>query len=291
MLALVTALAADGLDPDLEPVRSALAADGVDVEVVSWDDRLIDWGRFDAAILRSTWDYAERIDEFRGWLDVVVQRTRLVNPIGAVRWNLDKHYLLDLAEEGIAIVPTTFVELNAPLPELDPAVDVFVVKPAIGAGSIGARRCVRAEVAEHVDLLHGAGFVAMVQPYVDMIDVAAETSLVYLGDGTRMVYDHAFSKQAILTSTDVEQNGGLMAKEEIGVREGSAAERALGDAIVSSALVRSFGPLAYARVDVVPTPTGPVLMELELIEPSLCFNWSPGSAERAARAWQSFLAP
>ena len=290
MLALVTALAAAGLDPDLEPVRSALAADGVAVEVVSWDDDSVDWGRFDAAILRSTWDYAARIEEFRPWLDLVARRTRLVNPIGAVHWNLDKHYLLDLAAVGIDIVPTTFVELGAPLPDLDPGVDVFVVKPAIGAGSKGARRCTPTEVTAHVEVLHGSGLVAMVQPYVDMIDSVAETSLVYLAGGSQMIYDHAFSKQAILTSTEVEQNGGLMAKEEIGVREGSAAERMLGDAIVSSPLVRSFGPLAYARVDVVPTPTGPVLMELELIEPSLCFNWSPGSAERAARAWQSFLA-
>ena len=262
----------------------------MDVEIASWDDESVDWARFDAVFLRSTWDYADRVDEFRHWLDVVAQCTRLVNPVGAIRWSLDKHYLLDLADDGMSIVPTSFVELGAPHPDLDVAADVFVVKPAIGAGSNGARRCTRAEVSDHVDVLRSAGCAAMVQPYLEMIDELAETSLVYLGDGTEMVYDHAFSKAAILTSVDVEQTGGLMAKEEIGAREASAAERSLADAILASAPVRALGPLAYARVDVVPTPTGPVLMELELIEPSLYFDLSPGSAERAARAWQSFLA-
>ena len=290
MLALVTASAAGGLDPDLEPLRRALAADGIDAEVVNWDDDTVEWGRFDAAILRSTWDYADRIAEFRTWLDVVVQETYLVNPIRAIRWNLDKHYLLGLAEDGVAIVPTTFVELGAPLPDLDTTTEVFVVKPAIGAGSNGARRCARGEVADHVDVLHAAGFVAMVQPYLDMIDELAETSLVFLGNATEMVYDHAFSKAAILTSNDVEQTGGLMAKEEIGGRAASVAERALAAAVLASTPVRALGPLAYARVDVVPTATGPVLMELELIEPSLYFESSPSSAERAARAWQLFLA-
>ncbi len=290
MLALVTALAADGLDPDLEPLCAAFAADGVQVDVVAWDDETVGWDRFDAAILRSTWDYAARIREFRPWLDRVEQCTRLVNPIEAIRWNMDKHYLSELAEAGVPIVPTTFVELDATVSELDFDVDVFVVKPAIGAGSVGARRCTPAEVVAHVAALHESGYAAMIQPYVDMIDVAAETSLVYIGDGAEMVYDHAFSKQAILTSTEVEQDGDLMAKEEIGERDGSTAERSLGDAIVDTALVRALGPLAYARIDVVPTPDGPVLMELELIEPSLHFESSPGSAQRAARAWHRLLA-
>jgi hypothetical protein len=54
--------------------------------------------------------------------------------------------------------------------------------------------------------------------------------------------------------------------------------------------VQAVGPLACARVDVVPTSAGSVLMEFELIEPLLCFGASDGSADRAACAWQPFLA-
>jgi len=300
MLALVTALAADGLDPDLEPARSALRAAGAEVEIVSWDDLTVDWKRFDATILRSTWDYADRIDEFRAWLDSTAEATRLVNSIDAIRWNIDKHYLAELAADGVPIVPTTFIEaavkaggvadvVDRLLADLDPSIEVFVVKPAIGAGSNGARRCTPDEVAAHVEVLHSAGLDAMVQPYVDMIDDLAETSLVYLGDGTSLFYDHAFSKQAILRSTDVAREGDLMAKEEIADRVASDAEQVLADAVLASSPVRALGPLAYARVDVVPTATGPVLMELELVEPSLYFASSAGSADRAARAWLHFV--
>ena len=290
MLALVTAIGATGLDPDLEPLRRALSDDGVEVKVVSWDDVDVDWPQFDAIILRSTWDYADRIAEFRSWLDVVARQTRVVNPISAVRWSIDKHYLQDLEQDGVAVVPTTFVEVGCSVPVLEEGVDVFVVKPAVGAGSNGARRCRSTEVADHVALLHGEGHAAMVQPYLDMIDKHAETALVYVGDGGDLVFDHAFKKGAILTSTEVEQEGDFFAKEEIGGRTASPAEQALAQAVLRCRSVRSLGPLAYARVDVVPTAHGPVLLELELVEPSLYFHLSAGSEVRAARAWQRYLA-
>lgn len=290
MLALVTAIGATGLDPDLEPLRRALSDDGVEVKVVSWDDVDVDWPQFDAIILRSTWDYADRIAEFRSWLDVVARQTRVVNPISAVRWSIDKHYLQDLEQDGVAVVPTTFVEVGRSVPVLEGGGDVFVVKPAVGAGSNGARRCRSTEVADHVALLHGEGHAAMVQPYLDMIDEHAETALVYVGDGGDLVFDHAFKKGAILTSTEVEQEGDFFAKEEIGGRTASPAEQALAQAVLRCRSVRSLGPLAYARVDVVPTAHGPVLLELELVEPSLYFHLSAGSEVRAARAWQRYLA-
>lgn len=290
VLGLVTAIGAAKLDPDLEPLRIALLDDGADVEVVSWDDDGAEWARYDAIILRSTWDYADRIDEFRTWLDAVVQQTRIVNPVSAVAWSIDKHYLDDLARDGVAIAPMIFVEIGDVVPDVNPAVEVFVVKPAVGAGSNGARRCMPNEVADHVLALHGEGHAAIVQPYLNMIDEHGETALVYLGDGGDLFYDHAFSKGAILMSTDVELESGFFAKEEIGGRTASDAERSLAEAVLSCPSVRALGPLAYARVDVVPTANGPVLLELELVEPSLYFRSSAGSDMRAARAWLRYVA-
>ena len=289
VLGLVTAIGAAGLDPDLEPLRIALLDGGADVEVVSWDDD-VEWERYDAIILRSTWDYADRIAEFRAWLDAVIRQTRIVNPVPAVAWSIDKHYLNDLARDGVAVAPMTFVEVGDVVPSVDPAAEVFVVKPAVGAGSNRARRCMPNEVADHVLTLHGEGHAAIVQPYLDMIDEHGETALVYLGDGGDLVYDHAFSKGAILVSTDVELEGGLFAKEEIGGRTASEAERSLAEDVLSCPSVRAFGPLAYARVDMAPTENGPVLLELELVEPSLYFQSSAGSDVRAARAWLRYIA-
>jgi hypothetical protein len=291
MLALVTALGATGLDPDLEPLCVALRADGIEVEVASWDDPLVAWGRFDAIFLRSTWDYADRIVEFRAWLDAVAGQTRIVNSIGAVLWSIDKHYLAELGRDGVAVAPTTFVEVGERVPDLDPDVGVFVVKPAVGAGSNGARRCTPDHVSDHVAALHRQGHAAMVQPYLDMIDEESETALVYLGEGGELAYDHAFSKGAILTAAakPVGQDDHFVTDEVIGDRTATDAERAVADAVLNSPSVRALGPLAYARIDLVPTPTGPVVLELELVEPSLYFHSSPGSDVRAARAWQRYL--
>ncbi|WP_394935586.1 RimK family alpha-L-glutamate ligase [uncultured Ilumatobacter sp.] len=290
VIGLVTAIGAAGLDPDLEPLRIALLENGADVEVVSWDDDEVEWAYFEAIILRSTWDYADRIVEFRAWLDVVDQQTRIVNPFSVVAWSIDKHYLNDLAREGVAVAPMTFVEVGDVVPSFDPAVEVFVVKPAVGAGSSGGRRCMPNEVADHVLMLHGMGHAAIVQPYLEMIDTHGETALVYLGNGGDLVYDHAFRKSAILRSTDVELEGGVLAKEEISDRTASDIERSLAETALSCQSVRALGPLAYARVDVVPTRNGPVLLELELVEPSLYFRSSAGSDVRAAQAWLRYIA-
>ena len=187
-----------------------------------------------------------------------------------------------------------FVEVGHTANGLDAERSVWVVKPAIGAGSNGAKRCTRAEVDAHIVVLHALGRAAMVQPYLDMIDAESETSLVFINDGSGLRYDHAFSKAAILQEARVaaglKRNGDLVVKEEIGLREATDEQIGLAEQVLASAPVQAVGPLAYARVDVVPTPTGSVLMELELIEPSLYFNSSEGSAARAASGWQQFLA-
>ncbi|MGK0274685.1 MAG: glutathione synthase/RimK-type ligase-like ATP-grasp enzyme [Ilumatobacter sp.] len=290
MIALVTATAAAGLDSDLEPLRRAFVDRNVPVEVADWDDASVDWARFDAVVLRSTWDYVDRFDEFIAWLDRIESLTRVVNGRRAIDWNIDKHYLAELAAVDVPIVPTTFVELGDTANGLDAERAVWVVKPAIGAGSSGAKRCTRAEVDSHIVELHALGRTAMVQPYLDMIDVESETSLVFFNDGAGLRYDHAFSKAAILTAVEGEPNGRLIVEEEIGQRKATDEQIGLAERVLASSPVRAVGPLAYARVDVVPTSAGPVLMELELIEPSLYFSASDGSADRAASAWQRFLA-
>ncbi len=300
MLALVTADAARGLDPDLQPLAECLAHELGDhaVRVVSWDDPGVDWAGVDAAVIRSTWDYTERLDDFLDWIGRVGAATRLVNPAALVRWNCDKHYLANLAAEGVAITPTAFVppgeappRVATSEPDGTPHDDVIVVKPTVGAGSAGARRCVGVEVAEHVALLHEAGQTAMVQPYLRGLDEHGETALCFVSNGRGgLDLSHAFRKGAILTSTDVEQVGGLFAKEEITRREPTHAELTLARRALDSHAVRSRGVPFFARVDVAPNggdredPHTLVVMELELIEPSFYFDVEVGAASRFASA-------
>jgi hypothetical protein len=278
VLGLVTAEVAAALDPDLAPLHIALQerlGDG-NVQVVSWDDPSIDWGAFDAVIIRSTWDYTDCLDEFLAWVDRVAAATILVNDADVVRWSTDKRYLADLAAEGIPITPTSFVPPGDTVPEVE---GVHVVKPTVGAGSSGARRCEPHEVADHVAVLHAEGRTAMVQPYLDQLDDRGETCHCFIldADGVGLELSHAFRKGAILMSTEVEQEGELFAKEDISPRAPSAAELQLATDALSTDVVRNLGEIFFARVDVAPFRDGAgndtyIVMELELIEPSFYYS-------------------
>src|SRR5262245_44939978 len=108
-IALVTAAAARDLDEDLPPLESALRNAGADVTIAEWD-RPHDWSRFDIAVLRSTWDYPQRLAEFLDWAKDVSGKTTLLNPLPVVKWSSDKHYLRDLADKEVPTVPSIFIE-------------------------------------------------------------------------------------------------------------------------------------------------------------------------------------
>lgn len=274
MLALVTCVDAIALDADLV----ALLAELPEARVTAWDDPSVDWSAFDAAILRSTWNYASRHDDFVDWLRRVATETQLWNPLATVEWNVDKRYLADLAGRRFAVVPSSFVAPGTSVPErIDLDADL-VIKPNVGGGSQGVLRTHdRATAAEHIATLHAEGRTAIVQPYQRGVDDHGETGLVYLGGR----FSHAFRKAPILTGP-IEWEGALFAKETIGACRPTDAERELGDRLVASV-----GPTAYARVDLVPGPSGPLVLELELTEPSLFLDTDPGASERAAAAFRS----
>ncbi len=245
MLGLVTADVAAPLDPDLLPLDTAMRARLGDdaVAIVSWDDASVDWASFSAVIIRSPWDYTDRLDEFLAWVDRVDAATVLVNGAESVRWSADKRYLADLAAEGIPIAPTTFVVPGEAAPSVE---GLHVVKPTVGAGSSGARRCAPHEVADHVALLHAEGRTAMVQPYLDLLDERGETSHCFVWSTvTASTLSHAFRKGAILTATDVELEGDLFAKEEISARIPSDAELAVAERTLSTEVVRSLGDIVF----------------------------------------------
>lgn len=287
VLGLVTAEVARNLDPDLLPFdgacRGALGDDAV--QMVDWDDPDVDWTAFDAIILRSPWDYTERLAEFLEWAQRVSTQTQLLNSFEAVSWSADKRYLADLAEAGVPVAQTLYVAPGEPAPIVE---GLHVVKPTVGAGSVGARRCESHEVGDHVAALHAGGLTAIVQPYLDLIDERGETCLCFVpsSPGAGLELSHAFRKGAILTSYDVEQKGGLFAKEDITQRTPSEAERRLADAVLATDLVDAFD-LSYARIDIAPVRVSGVdsfvVMEVELIEPSFYLDVTPGSADRFAR--------
>lgn len=287
-IAVVTAAAARDLDEDLPPLEAALRAlPGLDWDVVDWDDAAIDWSGYSMAVLRSTWDYSQRLGEFLDWATRAAAATTLVNPLAVVRWNTDKHYLHDLAGAGIATVPSVFIE---PGHDAEAEIAAFVeradaaesvVKPAIGAGSRDAQRYTRGEAAAataHAQRLLDARRSVLLQPYLDSVDDAGETALVFFA-GT---FSHAIRKGPLLRRGEGPTRA-LFAAEHITPRAPQDDEIALARATVAA--IPFAQPLLYARVDLIRAADGsPRVLELELTEPSLFFDHAPGSAQRFAQA-------
>lgn len=297
-IALVTAIAATGTDTDMAPLIEACARAGLAAEVRAWDDPSVAWTRYDATLLRSPWDYTERLPEFLAWCERVAAQSRLLNPLPVVRWNTDKHYLAALAERGVAVVPSAFVEPEAePLPALQAFLSAhadageFVVKPTVSAGSRDTQRYARSQefaAANHIARLLDAGRSVLLQPYLASVDRDGETALLYF-DG---VYSHAIRKGALLRP-DSGATEALFAPEQIVAREPGEDERALAQVALAAArdALQLDAPLPYARVDLIRDGDGrPQLLELELCEPSLFFPYAEGSADRFVASLQARLA-
>lgn len=276
--ALVTARGAD--DEDLVPLARACAAVRLEAVICEWDDPAVEWQTFDLVVVRSTWDYALRRDEFLRWAEEVADLTALHNPVPVLEWNTDKHYLGEAAEH-VTVVPTEFVEPGGgyTLPNSE-----FVVKPAISAGSKDTTRYAAGDfhsAHSQIESLIDAGRSVMIQPYQPAVDSVGERALIFID----AQFSHAATKGPLLQAGQVAaQDHELFAVEEMSEASPSVAELALANQVMDWITDR-FGALLYARVDLIDDDGGsPQLLELELAEPSLFHDYAPGSADRFARA-------
>jgi glutathione synthase/RimK-type ligase-like ATP-grasp enzyme len=286
VIALVTAREARGLDEDLPPLEAALHAAGLETRVVDWDDPEASWASFDLALLRSTWDYTDRLREFLVWVDAAGSLTRLLNAPRVVRWNTDKHYLSELARAGVPVIPSTFIEpgenperaLGAFLASHTAA--EFVVKPSVGAGSRDAQRHVRTQVGPaltQAQRLLDAERSVLLQPYLESVDTDGETALMFF-DGR---FSHAIRKGPLLPRGSTASPAvGLFAPEKVTSRTPGADELRVAEQVLAAL---PFEAPLYARVDLIRDSQGaPTLLEIELTEPSLFFAHASGAAERFA---------
>jgi glutathione synthase/RimK-type ligase-like ATP-grasp enzyme len=271
-------------DDDGPALVAALARRSIRAEWVVWNDPTVDWAAYRLSVIRSTWDYATAHAAFLRW---VVGTPRLHNRAEVVAWNSNKIYLGDLAAAGLPTVPT---QLVAPGAAISWPLEEFVLKPTVGAGSLGAGRFDPskpdrlAAALAHGAMLHDAQLTIMVQPYLHEVDSVGETALIYFGGE----FSHALTKHAMLApgraytlaSRDSQE---LFVDERMELTTPADAQRNLADRVIGYLRDR-FGVPLYARVDLLPTPTGPVVIEVELTEPSLFLGYDPPSADRLAAA-------
>lgn len=283
--ALLTIESLEGFVADDHLLVPPLEKRGWQVDFVPWDSRGTRWDDYEIVVIRSTWDYYRRWEEY---LEVLAQiegsQAELHNPLDIVRWNIDKRYLADLEERGATIVPTVWQSPFDPasLPDVRSQLgsDELIVKPNVSAGADATYRLPASTTAESLaDIAQELGTRrVMLQPIVASVMEVGEYSLFYLGGG----FSHAILK----TPKDHD----FRVQEEFG----SSIVPVVPEADLMKAAARVMAavdrPLLYARVDLVRLADGtPAVMELELIEPSLYLRYDEGAADRMAAAIGSIL--
>ncbi len=278
--ALLTIESLEGFVADDELLIPPLAARGWQAEFVPWDAQATCWDDFDLVVIRSTWDYYRRWEEYLEVLSrIEASKAELHNPLDIVRWNIDKRYLADLEARGTTIVPTLWQ------PTFDPDAlaalharfdtDQLVVKPNVSAGADGTfwltpstGRDTLSAIAAELETRP-----VMLQPMIASVIDVGEYSLFYLGGD----YSHAILKTP--------KPRDFRVQEEYGSSIVSITPDADLLAAAGGAMAAIGRPLLYARVDLVRLANGtPAVMELELIEPSLYLRYDAGAAERFAKA-------
>jgi glutathione synthase/RimK-type ligase-like ATP-grasp enzyme len=255
-------------DPDLDIPFAKTAAKELRIDLVfaNWNDEQINWSDFDAAVIRSTWDYVPVRDRFLKKTKEISNETKLFNPHHVMSWNTDKKYLLDLEAKGVPIIPTKFVHnIEEAKDAISWAFDIansIAIKPTVGAGARLAGKANSApEALTFVEEILKVNRVAMIQPYVSSVDEEGEKAIIII-DGQ---ISHAARKVPALTvGGHGDAAGALEVTDEIG-----EIVRTVSEAI------KEWDDLLFARVDVVRLDNKLVLMELELTEPWLFMQFRP----------------
>ena len=289
---LATARGSWELDRDAGALLDGLDRAGVEAAPAVWDDPAVDWSGADLVVVRSTWDYTGRLEEFLAWAARVGATTELANPVDVLRWTTDKRYLRELAADGVPVVAGELLEPGVS----DDAVETTVldalaasrsgeavVKPTVSAGSKDTLRVGADDAHDGVLLarrLCAAGRPVLVQPYQRSVDDRGETGIVHFGGR----FSHAFTKGAIL-GRGAGLVDGPFAPEDIAPTTATVPELEVADAAIASTTRHAGEPLLYARVDLVHDDLGnPVVLELELCEPSFFVEVDGAAAGRFARA-------
>ena len=280
-IAFVTYAKLPNLSDDDRLVARVLESRGVDVVPVRWDDAAVEWSGFDAVVVRSCWDYHLREGELRAWLDALdAARVRVWNPTAVLRWNMDKTYLRDVDARGVRVVPTRWVAAGDDTTLERVLADAgwarAVVKPVVSASAHETWVTTAGRARDDESRFRAiARRGAMVQAFVDAVVDEGEWSVVFLGGR----FSHVVLKRP--------RGGDFRVQAELG---GTAAATVPPPGLVEqaaralAAAPADGGATLYARVDGCMVEGAFVLMELELLEPSLFLGSDAGAPARFADA-------
>ena len=255
-------------DPDLDIPFAIKAAEQLEIDLVfaNWNDKSIAWESFDAAVIRSAWDYVPVRDEFLEFAKNVETKTKLFNSYEVMKWNTNKTYLSILENKGVPIIPTKFANnIDEALPAIKWAfkkASAVAIKPTVGAGArLAGKASTEDEAIEYVKRILEAKRTVIIQPYISSVDDEGEKAIIVINGKI----SHAAKKVPALTKGG---HGDAAGQLEITTEMKDIVKT------ISNA-VSEWNELLFARVDVVRMDEKLVLMELELTEPWLFMQFRP----------------
>jgi glutathione synthase/RimK-type ligase-like ATP-grasp enzyme len=267
-----------------ELLKSAFEAQGLKVDITYWDNPSYEWQQTKSVLFRTVWDYFERFDEFWEWLEQVKTKTRLINSYELIKWNIDKHYLRDLKNNDIQVVPTYFADRgnNISLQEIANLNDWkhIVIKPAISASAFNTYKITNDEIEQKEQLFHELlqTHDMLVQPFFPTISELGEASLMVFGGK----FTHAILKKAKAGDFRVQDDFGGTVHDYNPTQE----EIKFAEKVFQSCTSLPI----YGRVDIVWDSNKHIyLSELEIIEPELWIRNMPESANKIAEAVNKIL--
>lgn len=284
-IALATSSSLPDWEVDDAPLIAALEARGVRVSRPAWDSVDEDWSRFDACLLRTTWDYQERLDEFLAWVRRVSRETQLINPQPVIEWNIRKSYLRELEADGARCIPTCWLDRGSSV-DLASVIGEAgwsrgFIKPVVGAN---ARETYRfndddlAKVQVEVDRLLQSESL-LLQPCLESVETQGEVSTLFF-DGE---FSHGVRKIPKAGDYRVQDDWG--ASDEPWVPSSDQLRDAQTILERVEARCSPNERLLYARLDFLFLEDERLgLNEAEVIEPSLFFRHSAEAGARLADA-------
>ncbi len=268
-IAVVTSSNAAEMSEDDPILLAALERAGHESVHWRWDDSTVDWQSVDIALIRSTWDYFTRMSEFGAWIEETRHKVRFVNDAEILTWNIDKHYLVELADAGISVIPTQIVDkagLSAAAEKVWQSGASVIIKPVVSGGSWGLHHLQAGEPIA-VDSAQGPW---LVQAFVPSIAEGGELSVILLGGEV----SHGIRKRP--------KAGDIRVQREFGAREFVETPSEEACALAHAVLAACPGTPMYARADMIEREGRLELMEMELIEPELFLKLVPEAADRLA---------
>jgi len=252
---------------------------GLDASLVNWSDMDVEWNTYDIALVRSTWDYIDRREEFLDVLSrIETSSCKLYNPFAAIAWNSDKHYLFDLVKWSIPIVPTYHVnkELLAEVQTmfLENNWQEAIFKPTVGGGASGIYKVNTHDIpteGQNIFERHPE-HIYLIQPLAESVQSEGEWSYVFFAGELAYVL---LKKAAVGEYRIQSMYGGTLE-----MTEPTTQDRLEAKAIFDKLQVDRL----YTRLDLVRFDGSLVIMEVELIEPILYFAFAPQGIPKMVEA-------